>query len=252
MRLFKAFHKTVCMALILSFAFTTCVYAKNDQKREFEAITATTGILCDRDYSSDDPADGLRDLFTILTGYSEERVARKDEPVKQTASYIFPPLVWGKTILTRVVNHPKLDFAKQYPGARRFMLNSLFVSATVRESSLMGMQFWDDLCAEEEFITSVKQAIEGKDQATFLYTCQKDDLFYSVAHITCKCRRMARTEEGEQILVECYDYYTFSPTEVTTDLNSTGEWLNEIGWQLYRLRLMSPFSSYAAGTITIK
>lgn len=241
-----------CIALILAFSFSASVYAQDVKKPEFGQMTALPGMFRVPDLPSEEAADGLIDLFTVLTGYSETREAKKDEPVKDTVLYCFPPMVWAKTLIVRAVNHPELAFAKQYPSARRYFLNSLFVSATVRSSSMMGKQLWEDLCAEEEFTAAVKEAIKDKDRASFVYTIRSEDLFFSIAHIACNCRRMSPTEEGEQILVEISDYYTFAPTNATADLNSTGELLNEFGWQLYRLRILTPFSSYAMGTITIK
>lgn len=252
MRFLKTIRRIACMALIFAFSLSTCVYAENRQNREYEAIKPFSGILWDGDYSSDDPIDGLKDLFTIFTGYSEKRKPRGESEIRVTALYTFPPLVWAKTLMARVIDHPDFTFAYELPLARRMFLNSLFVFSDVRSSSLMGQKLWKDLCAEETFITAIKENMDGKDSATFVYMTESQDLSYSVAHIQVKCRRMAASEEGERILVECSDYYDFEPTEYVTYLDDLGNIINEIGWQGYRLRILNPYSVYAMGVLTIR
>ena len=252
MRYLKNIRRIAYMVLILTFALTTSINADNRQKREYEAITPFSGILCDQTYSSDDPSDGLKDLFTIFTGYSEERKPRGESEIRETVLYTFPLFVWAKTLVARVIDHPDFAFAYKLPLARRMFLNSLFVSADVRNSSLLGQKLWNDLCAEEAFTDAVKEKMDGKNSTTFVYKTESQDLSYSVANIQVKCRRMSASEEGERIFVECSDLYDFDPTENVVYLDDLGKIVNEIGWQGYRLRILTPYSIYAMGVLTIR
>ena len=94
--------------------------------------------------------------------------------------------------------------------------------------------------------------MDGKDRATFVYMTKSQDLSYSVANIQVKCRRMSASEEGERIFVECSDYYDFEPTENVGYLDDLGKIVNEIGWQGYRLRILTPYSIYTMGVLTIR
>ena len=240
-----------CIALLLTIGVTSTVYAQECKKAELGQMTAFPGIYREPIAPDEDPADGLKDLFTILTGYSETR-AKDNDTVKESLLYSFPPMVWGKTLLARIINHRELVFAAELPLARRMFLNSLFVSADVRNSSLFGQKLWKDLCAEESFIEAVKEKMDGKDRATFVYMTKSQDLSYSVANIQVKCRRMSASEEGERIFVECSDYYDFEPTENVGYLDDLGKIVNEIGWQGYRLRILTPYSIYTMGVLTIR
>jgi len=245
----KKIRIMACIALIFVFSFPTCIYAQKVEKGKFGQIEAFGGLIRAADAPEDGAADGLIDLFTVLTGYSAERKP-KEETVKESASYIFPPLVRIKTLMLRLMDHPQLTLSKEVPIARLFFTNALFGAANIRPNSRMGQQLWDALRTEPEFTETVKEAMEGQDKATFLYRAKSKDLSYSVAHIVCKCRRMASKENGEEILVECSDYYDFLPSSQTVLSGDTFAILNEIGWQLYRLRILNPYSIYAMGTIT--
>ena len=57
-----------CMALISAFSFSTSVYAQEVKKPDLRPIKAPTEAFKVPDLPTEDAADGLIDLFAILTG----------------------------------------------------------------------------------------------------------------------------------------------------------------------------------------